>query len=150
TESRSMAAIGQRSFAEIANSSFDVIVIGGGIQGAIIQMEASRDGLRSLLVEKHDFGGDTTQNTLRIVHGGLRYLQSLDVVRCWESSGERQWFLHRMGAQVTPMSCLIPLYGKGMKRTSVLRVALRLNALIAAAARRVNGFDLDSTDWRVL
>ena len=58
---------------------FDVIVVGGGIQGASLLLEASRRGLKGLLVERNDFGGATSWNSLRIIHGGLRYLQSADL-----------------------------------------------------------------------
>ena len=56
---------------------YDAIIIGGGIYGVMLLYESARRGLRALLIEKDDFGGGTSQNNLRIVHGGLRYLQTL-------------------------------------------------------------------------
>src|SRR5512137_891195 len=55
--------------------AWDVIVIGGGITGAGILREATRLGLRSLLVEQHDFGWGTSSRSSKLVHGGLRYLK---------------------------------------------------------------------------
>ena len=63
----------------LANEDYDLVVIGGGIYGACTLLEASRRGLKTLMIERADFGGATSWNSLRIVHGGLRYLQNLDL-----------------------------------------------------------------------
>ena len=62
-----------------ADEQYDLVVIGGGIHGAMALLEAARRGLRALLVERGDFGCGTSQHSLRILHGGLRYLQSADL-----------------------------------------------------------------------
>jgi glycerol-3-phosphate dehydrogenase len=116
-----------REPASAAKETYDLIIVGGGIYGAMLCLEASRRGLRSLLLEREDFGGATSFNSLRIIHGGLRYLQSLDLPRFRESVGERQWFLKTFPALVKPLPCLMPLYGRGLCRRSVLRVALWVN-----------------------
>ena len=72
---------------------FDVIVIGGGIHGLFLMREASLRGLRVLAIEKGNWGGETTSAWLRILHGGLRYLQTADLLRFYESVKERSWFL---------------------------------------------------------
>ena len=72
-----------------AAASYDLLVVGGGFYGAMLTLEAARRGLSVLLVERDDFGGATSWNSLRIVHGGLRYLQSLDFSRYRESVAER-------------------------------------------------------------
>src|SRR5690349_19432236 len=74
---------------ELARVEQDIVIIGGGIYGAMLHLEAARAGLRSALVERGDFGGATSENSLRIVHGGLRYLQNLNVARSVESTRER-------------------------------------------------------------
>ena len=68
-----------RNPAGFSKNTYDVIIIGGGIYGVMLAFEASKRGLKSLLLEKADFGGATTFNTLRIIHGGFRYLQHLDL-----------------------------------------------------------------------
>jgi glycerol-3-phosphate dehydrogenase len=93
----------------------------------MLAMQATARKLRPLLIEKHDFGGQTSFNSLRIIHGGLRYLQSLDFPRYFESTRERRWFLSVFPDFIQPMSCLMPLYGRGIKRKSVLRLALAIN-----------------------
>lgn len=111
---------------------FDIIIIGGGIYGAMLLLEAVLQNRRALLVERQDFGAETSYNSLRIIHGGLRYLQTLDFVRFRESVAERQWFLRTFPDLVKPMPCLMPLYNKGVKRPSVLKAALLLNDLLSA------------------
>jgi glycerol-3-phosphate dehydrogenase len=111
---------------------YDIIVVGGGIYGAMLLLEAARRNQKALLLEKEDFGGGTSYNSLRIIHGGLRYLQTMDIVRFHESVAERQWFLQTYPEFVKPMSCLMPLYNKGAKRPAILKAALTLNDLLSA------------------
>lgn len=114
----------------------DLIVVGGGAYGVALTLEAARRGLRPLLIERHDFGAQTSWNSLRIVHGGLRYLQSLDLNRFRESVSERRWFLAHFPDLVHPLPCLMPLYGGGMRRPSILRCALLLNDLLSRRRNR--------------
>lgn len=109
---------------EIAEKkTFDLIIIGGGIQGAMLTLEATHFGLTPLLIERKDFGGATSFNSLRIIHGGFRYLQHLDFSRVRDSAGERRWFLQSFPDLVKPLPCLLPLYGRGLKRPFTLRYA---------------------------
>ena len=78
---------------ESAATPYDLVVVGGGIDGIALAFEASRRGYRAVLLERADFGGGTSWSSLRIIHGGLRYLQSLNVRRFRESVAERRWFL---------------------------------------------------------
>lgn len=115
---------------------WDVIVIGGGAYGAFTALEAARRGLRPLLLEREDFGGGTSRNSLRIVHGGLRYLQSLDFPRFRRSVAERRWLLRTFPELVRPLKCVMPLYGDGLRRPAVLRAALALDHLLSADRNR--------------
>ncbi|HEX5077622.1 MAG TPA: FAD-dependent oxidoreductase [Geminicoccaceae bacterium] len=121
----------ERAVERATAQDHDLIVVGGGIYGVALALEAARRGLRPLLVERDDFGGATSWANLRILHGGLRYLQKLDLVRFYESVGERSWFLRHFPDLVRPLPCLMPLYGRGLKRPSVFRAALALNDLLA-------------------
>lgn len=116
-----------RNPAAASTKDFDLIIIGGGIHGAMISMEASDRGMRSLLLEKEDFGNHTSFNSQRIIHGGLRYLQKLDIARFFESVAERTWFLKTFPNLVKPLPCLMPLYGEGLRRPFILRTALMMN-----------------------
>lgn len=121
-----------RNPAAAEHSEYDLIIVGGGIYGAMLSLEAGMRGLRSLLLEQNDFGGATSYNSLRIVHGGFRYLQSLDLKRFYESVGERRWFLQMFPTLVKPLPCLMPLYGQGAKRPIILASALGVNDLLSA------------------
>ena len=120
-----------REPASAAKETYDLIVVGGGIYGAMLSLEASRRGLRSLLMERDDFGGATSFNSLRIIHGGLRYLQSLDLRRFRESVAERRWFLQTFPGLVEVLPCLMPLYGDGLRRPLILRTVLRTNDFLS-------------------
>jgi len=100
-----MSIIG-RNTEQAEKDRFDLIIVGGGIYGAMLMLEAARAGLKSLLLEKADFGGGTSFNNLRIVHGGLRYLQTLHLSRMRESVTERRWFLQTFPEFVHPLPCL--------------------------------------------
>ncbi len=115
-----------------ARKDYDIIIVGGGIYGAMLLLESSMRGLKSLLLEQKDFGSATSFNSLRIVHGGLRYLQSLDLPRFFESVGERRHFLREFPELVEPLPCLMPLYGEGLRRRIVLRAALSANDILSA------------------
>ncbi|HXE56430.1 MAG TPA: FAD-dependent oxidoreductase [Gemmatimonadales bacterium] len=116
--------------------AYDLVVVGGGIQGAMVALEAARRGRRPLLVERNDFGGATSWNSLRIVHGGLRYLQTADLPRFFESVAERRWLLRHFPDLVRPLPCLMPLPGNGVRRASVMRLALLANDLLGATRNR--------------
>jgi glycerol-3-phosphate dehydrogenase len=107
--------------------TYDLIIVGGGIYGVMLSLESARRGLRSLLIERQDFGGSTSHNSLRIVHGGFRYLQTADFHRFYESVNERRWFLKNFPDLVQPLPCLMPLYGKGLRRPPILKTALLMN-----------------------
>ena len=108
----------------------DVAVIGGGIYGIALAFESARRGLRTVLVERDDFGGGTSRNWLRILHGGLRYLQTLDLHRFRESVAERSWFLRNFPDLVEPLACLMPLYGPGLRRPPTFRMAFMADAAL--------------------
>lgn len=114
-----------------SEKGYDLIIIGGGIYGVSLAMQASAMGLTNLLVERKDFGWGTTYNHLRTIHGGLRYLQSLDLPRFFESVSERHWFLENFPGLAKPLPCLMPLYGNGPYRPSVFRVALAANDILS-------------------
>src|SRR3977135_2993938 len=77
----------------LENEPFQVIVIGGGINGVAIARECARAGRRTLLVEQHDFAAGTTSRSTRIIHGGLRYLEHGDLRQVLESLRERKRLL---------------------------------------------------------
>ncbi|HET7313792.1 FAD-dependent oxidoreductase [Salinisphaera sp.] len=121
----------------------DAIVIGGGIYGLMIALEAGKTGRRVLVVERDAVGGATSANWFRILHGGLRYLQTLDIPRVRESVAERRWFQRFAPDLVRPMRFLMPLYGDGSRRPTAFRAAFLADA--ALSARRNAGLGAGQT-----
>ena len=71
----------KRNLERLADHKFDILVIGGGIHGAITAWDAALRGLSVGLIERGDFGSGTSQNSLKIIHGGMRYLQDGNLSR---------------------------------------------------------------------
>ncbi len=92
------------------HQSWDLIVIGGGITGAGILREASRAGLRTLLVEGHDFASGTSSRSSKMVHGGLRYLRNAQIRLTIDSVHERERLLREGRGLIEPLSFLIAGY----------------------------------------
>jgi glycerol-3-phosphate dehydrogenase len=121
-----------RALAALAGREFDLLVVGGGITGAITAWDAAQRGLSVALLERGDFGGATSAESLKVVHGGVRYLQHLDVVRVRESSRERRALLRIAPHLVHPMPFVVPTYGHGMRGPEILAAAFTiLNTLTA-------------------
>ncbi len=109
----------------LANESFDVLVIGGGITGAGVALDAASRGLRVALVEKDDFASGTSSKSSKLIHGGLRYLQQHEYRLVYENLAERQRLLENAPHLVSPLPFLIPLFGRdGIVNRSVARVYL--------------------------
>ncbi len=94
---------------------YDLIIVGAGIFGAMLALESSQRGLKVLLVEKNDFGGGTSANSLKTIHGGLRYLQSFDIRSSIISAKERKAWLTIAPGLVRPLSCILPTTNDLMK-----------------------------------
>lgn len=114
----------------------DLLVVGGGIHGASAAWDAAQRGLRVALLERDDFGCGVTANSLKTVHGGLRYLQSADLPRFRESVQERRALLRIAPALVRPLGFLVPTYGHGLKGREALAAGLLLNNLLSADRNR--------------
>jgi glycerol-3-phosphate dehydrogenase len=114
------------AFDELAGRAFDVIVAGGGINGAGIALEAQRAGYRTLLVEREDFGAGTTSRATRLIHGGLRYLEHAELGLVYESLGEREALLRDMPHLVRPLELLLPVYDGDERAPWKVRAGLAL------------------------
>jgi glycerol-3-phosphate dehydrogenase len=96
----------------LADTTFDVLVIGGGVTGAGVALDAASRGLRTALVERDDFAAGTSSKSSKLVHGGLRYLQNGDVKLVYEALAERQRLRFTAPHLVKVLPFLIPVYGK--------------------------------------
>jgi glycerol-3-phosphate dehydrogenase len=100
--------------ARLGGATFDVLVVGGGITGAGVALDAASRGLSVALVERHDFASGTSSKSSKLIHGGLRYLQNGDVRLVYEALHERQRLLHNAPHLVKVLPFLIPIFtGRG-------------------------------------
>jgi glycerol-3-phosphate dehydrogenase len=120
-----------RDLDRLTASTFDVLVIGGGITGLTIAYDAAQRGLTAALIERDDFGSGTSFNHLRTIHGGLRYLQSLDVARARESIRERRTLARIAPHAVRPIPFALPLYRSITRGKTALRAGLLLDRILA-------------------
>ncbi|MTV39629.1 glycerol-3-phosphate dehydrogenase/oxidase [Duganella radicis] len=111
---------------EVSAGPWDAIVIGGGITGAGILLEAARRGLRALLVEQRDFAWGTSSRSSKLVHGGLRYLKEGQFALTRESVHEREHLLRQAAGLVEPQSFAFGDYvgRKPGKRAFLLGLAI--------------------------
>src|SRR5512138_104540 len=121
----------QRDLRRLADENFDVAVAGGGVMGLAVAREAASRGLRTALVEKGDFGGATSANSLKLIHGGLRYLQHGDIGRLRQSVRERLAFMRTAPHLVHPLPFLVPTYGHGAKGKEAMDIAFLLYRMLA-------------------
>ena len=96
----------------LRHEQFDVLVVGGGITGVGVALDAASRGLRTALVERHDFASGTSSKSSKLVHGGLRYLQQGEVRLVYEALHERQRLRRNAPHLVTVLPFMIPILGR--------------------------------------
>ena len=99
----------KRDIASLDKDKFDLVVIGGGIIGTGIARDAALRGIKTLLIEKEDFGCGTTSRSSRLIHGGLRYLRLMEFHLVWQDLHEREVLLKITPHLVHPYPFIIPL-----------------------------------------
>jgi len=91
---------------------WDVVVVGGGITGVAVLLEAARRGLKALLLEQGDFASGTSSRSSKLVHGGLRYLAQGALGLTWASVRERDRLMAELPGLVEPVGFLLASYGR--------------------------------------
>lgn len=109
---------------QLAAQKFDVIVIGAGMFGACVAWNAALQGYSVAVIDKGDFAGATSSNHLKFIHGGIRYLQHLDLMRLWESCRERSALLRIAPHLAYPVPIVLPTYGYGRRSKALMRVGM--------------------------
>lgn len=117
---------------ELAARRFDLLVIGAGVIGAGIASEAARTGLAVALVDRADFGSQTSSASSKLVHGGLRYLGLGDIRLVREAQQERRALMRIVAPHlVRRLPFLVPLYRGGPYRPRTMQLALWLYSTLA-------------------
>src|SRR4051812_3202607 len=136
--------------ATLASEPFDVLVIGGGITGAGVALDAATRGYSVALVERADFASGTSSRSSKLVHGGLRYLQNFDLGLVREALLERQINVNLAPHLVRPLRLVVPAFdGARLDRL----VGLGLNAYDVMAVDRLRRSPLgrrrarEEPDW---
>jgi glycerol-3-phosphate dehydrogenase len=119
-----------RDLKKLSSDVLDVLVVGGGAHGATVAYHAAKAGYATAIVEKNDFCGATSANSLKIIHGGLRYLQHGNIKRMRQSILARREMMQLAPHLVQPLACMMPLHGNGLRGKRLMQIALLLNDCI--------------------
>jgi glycerol-3-phosphate dehydrogenase len=145
-----------RAIDALAGERFDVVVIGGGITGAGVALDAASRGYSVALVEKADFASGTSSRSSKLVHGGLRYLQNFDLGLVREALLERQLMVKLAPHLVKPLPLVVPafdgarpdrLVGIGLNMYDVMATPRLRGRRSARRAARGSAEDEPEADW---
>src|SRR4051812_46608433 len=128
----------------LAGEPFDVLVIGGGITGAGVALDAATRGYSVALVERNDYSSGTSSRSSKLVHGGLRYLQNFDLGLVREALLERQINVNLAPHLVRPLRFVVPAFN-GARLDRI--VGLGLNAYDVMAVDRLRRRRREEADW---
>lgn len=112
----------------------DVVIVGAGMQGATMALATARMGLKPLVVERNAIASGATGNSYGFIHGGLRYLQTMDVRRWRRSRHAQRWFLDNYADHVLPLACIMPLYRHRMRSPAAFRIIAALETWLGRTA----------------
>lgn len=122
----------KREVEAVGHSELDVLVVGGGIHGAWAALEAALRGLRVALVERDDFGGGASAASLKVLHGGFRYVPRLRPVRVRAFTREQAIAARFAPELVDPLPCLLPTRRRPDRSRVTLWIALALHRALRA------------------
>jgi len=114
----------KRDIKKLSQGQYDVLVIGGGINGAAIAHIAAMNGLKTALLEKGDFASGTSSKSTKLIHGGLRYLENLEFDLVQESLKERFVQLNSAPHLVRPLKFIIPVYKTDKRPLWMIRLGV--------------------------
>jgi len=116
----------RRNLDRLANETFDLLIVGGGVTGACVARDTAMRGYKVALVEKGDFANATSAHNSKLIHGGLRYLRNFELGLVRESLRERRIWQRIAPHLVRPLPFLIPLHGGSRKERVTLGAGLTL------------------------
>jgi glycerol-3-phosphate dehydrogenase len=115
----------------MAETVYDLIIIGGGITGAGVARDAALRGLKVLLLEKRDYASGVSSKTTRLVHGGLRYLANFELDLVAEALRERAVLRRQAPYLIRPMPILIPIYRRDPHGRAAISFGIRLYDILS-------------------
>ncbi len=124
-----------QALAALASDPFDVVVIGGGITGAGVALDAATRGYSVALVERSDYAAGTSSRSSKLVHGGLRYLQNFDLGLVREALLERQLMVQLAPHLVRPLPLVVPAF-EGARPDRLMGIGLNMYDVMASAGPR--------------
>jgi glycerol-3-phosphate dehydrogenase len=125
----------QRALEALRSEEFDVLVIGGGITGAGVALDAASRGYSVALVEQRDYAAGTSSRSSKLVHGGLRYLQSFDLGLVREALLERQLMVRLAPHLVKPLKLVVPAF-EGARPDRLVGIGLNMYDVMSAPRLR--------------
>ena len=144
----------QRDLDSLEHSKFDLLVVGAGIYGISIARDAVLRGLKVCLIEANDFGSGTSHNSLKVIHGGIRYFQHLNFKRVYESVCEREMWMQTSARLIKPLKFVLPTYGYASRGPLALGAAVKMHNSVAAIQSRKraypNGYLISKNDCEKL
>ena len=114
-----------QALAALSENEFDLVVVGGGITGAGVALDAATRGFSVALIERADFAAGTSSRSSKLVHGGLRYLQNFDLALVREALLERQLMVALAPHLVHPLPLVVPAFD-GVRPDRLMGVGLNL------------------------
>ncbi len=129
---------------------YDVCVIGGGIHGVGVAQAAAAAGYSVALLEKSRLAEGTSSRSSKLIHGGLRYLESFDISLVWESLRERELLFRIAPDLVQRQKFFIPVYDATTRKPWVLRLGLLVYALLAGGRRNTWFKSVPQSKWHLL
>lgn len=139
-----------RNPSQLKDKVFDLLIIGGGIQGAALAWRASLAGFTVAVIEQNDFGSGTSSSSQKIIHGGLRYLQSFDIKRIYQSVSERRRMMWLAPHLVKPLPFLMPIYGHGFKGKESMYAGMILYNLLSLNRNNIPDEEKYIPDARII
>ncbi|MCG1022568.1 glycerol-3-phosphate dehydrogenase/oxidase [Sutcliffiella horikoshii] len=131
---------------KMAEETYDVLVIGGGITGCGIALDAATRGMKTAVVEMQDFAGGTSSRSTKLVHGGLRYLKQLEVKMVAEVGKERAVVYENGPHVTTPEWMLLPIYQGGTFGKYSTSLGLKVYDFLANVKKTERRKMLDATE----
>jgi glycerol-3-phosphate dehydrogenase len=119
----------------LTKGPYDLLIVGGGINGAALANTATLNGLSVALIEKNDFASGTSSKSTKLIHGGLRYLENLEFDLVYESLHERSIQIKSAPHLVKPLSFVIPVYKTDVRPFWIMQLGVYLYDILSGTHR---------------